>query len=425
MNQPPTITVALDVAEPTGFMLRQRKSILFFTLLLCFAGASAAYTMPSAVFPQTDFPRVVVLIDNGVMPADEMMATITRPVEESLKYIPGSKHIRSSTSRGSAAVNVFFNWGTNMEQAELYVLGRLSEIRSKLPPHAEFAVHRLTFSAFPILGVSLTSKTRSETELWEKARYDIYPRFLRIQGVARINLVGGKVPEYHVIVDPVKLDAYGLTLAQVSQALAATNQFTPAGMHEENHQLYLSVVDNRLRRPEEIPEVVIGWSKTSPVRIRDVAEVRPGEAPQFRIVTADGAESVLLNVYSQPDGNTVGIANALERELELIRRELPPDMKMAFFYDQSQFVREGVRSVWESIILGLILSILVLYAFLRNVAVTAVAAAVIPVCILLTLIGLRLLGMSFNLMTLGGIAACVGLVIDDAIVVVEAIFAKV
>lgn len=409
----------------TALVLRFGKPILFIIVALCMAGVFAGFTMPSSVFPQTDFPRVVILIDNGVIPGDEMMATITRPVEEAMKDIPGTVNIRSATGRGSAAVNVFFDWSTNMEEAEQYVLGRLAQIRNTLPATANVQVHRLTFSAFPILGISMTSQTRSKTDLWETARYDVYPRFLRIEGVARINLVGGRVPEYHVIVDPAKLDANQLTFRQLTQALADTNQFTPAGMHEENHQLYLAVVDNRLHTPQEIEEVVVAWVNQAPVLIRDVAVVRRGEAPQFNRVTADGKDAVLLNIYGQPGCNTVKIADNLQLELERLRHELPPDMKLAFFYDQSQFVREGVRSVWDAIFLGLALSVVVLFVFLRSASATLVTALVIPVTILLTLIGLRLLGMSFNLMTLGGIAAVVGIVIDDAIVVVEAIYAKV
>ncbi|MCY2992792.1 MAG: efflux RND transporter permease subunit [Planctomycetota bacterium] len=404
--------------------MRHRKAILFLTAALCLAGAYSAYVMPASVFPQTDFPRVVILIDNGVMPADEMMATITRPVEEAMKNIPGTANIRSTTGRGSAAVNVFFDWSTDMVQAELYVLGRLAQIRGTLPTTAEFAVQRLTFSAFPIIGISLTSKTRNITELWETARYDLNPRFLRIQGVARVNLVGGRVPEYHVVVDPARLESYRLTLDQVSKALAETNQFTSAGMHEENRQLYLVVVDTRLRNPSEIENVVVAWSGQSPIQVRDIASVRRGCAPQFNIVTADGTEAVLLNVYGQPNSNTVSIAEALQEELKRIRRELPPDIKLAFFYDQSLFVQEGVRSVWECILIGLVLSVLVHYLFLRSLAGALVVGVGIPVTVLVTLVVMRSFHTSFNLMTLGGIAAAIGMVIDDAIVVVEAIHAK-
>jgi len=413
-----------DAADASG-IFRYAKPILFTVVSLSIIGIYCAFTMPSSVFPQTNFPRVVILIDNGVMPADEMMATITRPVEEAMKDIPGTVSIRSTTSRGSAEVNVFFDWSTNMPQAELYVLSRLSQVQTTLPASAVTEVHRLTFTAFPIFGISLTSATRNLTEIWEKATYDIYPRFLRIPGVARIKLVGGRTPEFHVVVDPARVQSHQLTLAQVTKALADENQFTPVGMQEEDYQLYLVVVDDRLRNQEDIENVVVSWSGPSPVRIRDIGTVKPGAAPAFNRVTADGKDAVLLNVYGQPGCNTLQIAEDLRTELDRLQQELPPDMKLTFFYDQSQFVREGVRSVWEAIIIGLGLAVLVLYLFLKSRAATLAAASVVPIIVLLTLIGLRLLGSSFNLMTLGGIAASVGIIIDDAIVVVEAIYVKI
>lgn len=420
-----TYTEHASSSQRGGFVIRHRKGILFISVVACLAGAYAAYRMPAAVFPQTDFPRVVLLVDNGVMPADEMMATITRPIEEAMKDIPGSVSIRSATGRGSAEINVFFDWKTDMVQSELFVLGRLSQIRSTLPPTAAAEVHRLTFAAFPVVGISLTSQSRSISNLWEMARYDIQPRLLRIPGVARIALVGGSVPEYHVVLDPVKIDAFRLTSQQVSDAIANTNRFVPAGMHEEDRQLYLTLVDGRVENASELADIVIGWAGGSPIRVSDVGSIRQGTAPRFNIVTADGVDAVLLNVYSQPDGNTVAIADELEAELGTLKQELPPDVRMAFFYDQSQFVREGVRSVWEAIFIGLALSIVVLYGFLRTLSTTIVTALAIPVTVLVTLAGMHLFGMSFNLMTLGGIAAAIGLVIDDAIVVVEAMYAKV
>ncbi len=415
-----------DMRESRGsFVNHHRKGILFVCLMLCLGGAYSAYTMPSSVFPQTDFPRVVLLIDNGAMPADEMMASITRPIEEAMKDIPGVVNVRSATGRGSAEVNVFFTWHTDMVQAELYVLTRLSQIRSSLPPTVETVVRRLTFSAFPIIGISVTSQSRGITDLWELARYQIKPRFLRIDGVARVDLVGGRVPEYHVVVDPVRLEAYHLTIDQVSDALAKTNMFTSAGMHEENHQLYLTLVDGRVKNASEIEDIAIANVGPSPIRVSDVAAVRRGAAPQFNIVTADGVNAVLLNIRSQPDGNTVAIADALNADLAQLKLELPQDVRLAFFYDQSLFVREGVVSVWESIFFGLALSIVVLYLFLRSVITTLVAAVAIPVTVLITLLGMKLFHMSFNLMSLGGIAAAIGLVIDDAIVAVEAIHAKI
>ena len=403
---------------------RSSLSIVFICAALCLAGAYSAFTISSSVFPQTNFPRVVILVDSGVMPADEMMATITRPIEEAMKDIRGVVTVRSATGRGAAEISVFFTWNVPMIESELYVLSRLSQIRGTLPATAETSVFRLTFSAFPIIGVSLTSNTRGITELWETARYNLKLRFLRIPGVARVDLVGGRTPEYHIVVDPLRLSAARLTLSQITDALTANNFVAPAGMHEENHTLYLTVVDGRLHSIPDIENFVVKSVDGHPVRVRDVARVERGPEPVFNVVTADGESAVLLNVRSQPDGSTLDIAKALRAQLRELKRELPPDMKLAFFYDQSEIVRASVASVWEAILFGLVLSVFILYFFLKNWGTTLVATLVIPVTVLITLLSMKIAGLTFNLMTLGGIAAAIGLVIDDAIVVVEAIHTK-
>jgi CzcA family heavy metal efflux pump len=406
------------------FATRQALPIVFICVALCLAGIYSALNIPSSVFPQTNFPRVVILVDNGVMPADEMMATITRPIEESMKDIPGVTTVRSATGRGSAEISVFFTWKVKMVESELFVFSRLSQIRSALPATAETTVFRLTFSAFPIIGVSLTSTVRSMTELWETARYNLKVRFLRIPGVARVDLVGGRIPEYHIVVDPLLLNAAHLTLSQITDALTNNNLVAPAGMHEENHTLYLTAVDGRVHSIRDIENLLITPVDGHPVRVGDIARVGRGPAPAFNVVTADGEEAVLMNIRSQPDGSTLDIAKALKKLLGEMKQDLPPDMKLAFFYDQSEIVRASVESVWEAIFFGLILSVFILFFFLKNWGTTMVATLVIPVTVLITLLSMKMAGLSFNLMTLGGIAAAIGLIIDDAIVVVEAIHTK-
>jgi len=406
------------------FATRSSLSVVFISVALCLAGIYAALTLASSVFPQTDFPRVVILVDNGVMPADEMMATITRPIEEAMHDIRGVTTVKSATGRGAAEINVFFTWDVDMIQSELYVLSRLSQIRSTLPATAETTVFRLTFAAFPIIGVSLTSDTRDITELWETARYNLKLRFLRIPGVARVDLVGGRAPEYHVVVDPILLGAASLSLQDVIDALEANNLVASAGMHEENHTLYLTVVDGRVHSIREIEEFVVTAVDGHPIRIGDFAAVVRGPEPVFNVVTADGHSAVLLNIRSQPDGSTLRIARDLRRQIAELRQELPPDIKLTFFYDQSEIVRASVGSVWEAIIFGLVLSVLILYFFLKSWDTTLVATTVIPVTVLITLVSMQFTGLTFNLMTLGGIAAAIGLVIDDAIVVVEAIHTR-
>ncbi|MEI6333748.1 MAG: efflux RND transporter permease subunit [Methylococcaceae bacterium] len=428
-----------QASMPSSFAVRHSVSIAFLCLVLCLAGAYAALGMPSSIFPQTDFPRVVILIDNGVMPANEMMATITRPVEEAMKDIPGVRTVRSKTGRGSAEINVFFTWKTDMVQAELFVQGRLAVVQKALPATASSAVWRLTFAAFPVVGLSLTGAHYSLTELWETARYTLQPRLLRIPGVARTGIVGGRAPEYHVIVDPLRLQAVNLSLGQVSDALIRNNLIVPTGMLEEDYKLYLTVVDGRIHTSEDLENLIVSVSGNSPVavtgqpvtttahpvRIKDFASVERMQEPVFNIVTANGVNAVLLNIYSQPDGSTLDIARQLKQELEALKKALPPDMQATVFYDQSLLVGDSIQSVWEAIILGLIFSIAILYVFLKNWGATFIAAVVIPATVLITLLVLRVMDQSFNLMTLGGIAAAIGLIIDDAIVVVEAVHAKI
>ena len=407
------------------FATHHALAIMFISVALCVAGIYAALHMPSSVFPQTDFPRVVILVNNGITPTEEMMANITRPIEQAMKEIPGAMSVRSGTGRGKAEINVFFNSQVDMAQSELYVLGRLAQIRSELPATTSTSVARVTFSIFPIIGVSLTSPTRDITELWEKARYELEPRFLQIPGVARVELTGGRAPEYHVIVDPLRLQAAGLGLSDITGALTKNNLIAPAGMLEENYHLYLTTVDGRVHSAEDIENLFVAVSAGHPVRVRDVARVERGQEPAFTVVTAEGRNAALLNIHSQPDASTLDIAAALQVKLQELQKELPPDMKLAFFYDQSTFVRDSVRSVWEAIIFGLILSVAILYFFLKNWGSVITAVVTIPITVLITLVAMKLLHMSFNLMTLGGIAAAIGLVIDDAIVVVEAMCAKI
>jgi len=407
------------------FATRHALSITFIAVALCLAGIFSALHTPSSVFPQTDFPRVVILVDNGIMPADEMMATVTRPIEEAMKDIPGAVSVRSATKRGSAQINIFFNWRVDMERSELYVLGRLSQIRADLPATAGTEVERVTFSAFPIIGISLTSSNRDITDLWETANYQLKPLFLQIPGVARVEILGGHVPEYHVIVDPLKLQAASLGLSEVSDALTKNNLVAPAGMIEENYHLYLTTVDGRVHSPDDIGNVVIAVRGSHPICVRDVARVERGPAPAFTDITAQGRQAVLLNVQSQPDGSTLDIAASLKTKLQLLRQELPPDMHLSFYYDQSQFVRDSVGSVWDAILFGLILSVFILYFFLKNWGSVWTAIVTIPITVLITFVAMKLANMTFNMMTLGGIAACIGLIIDNAIVVVEAMCVKI
>lgn len=407
-------------ADERYWFTRYAKSLIFLILVLVMAGAYFAFTIPISVFPTTDFPRVLIGVDNGVMPIDQMMVTITRPIEESVNSVPGLQQVRSITSRGSAEVDLFFDWHVDMVTTLQLVDAALSRIRSQLPATAVIQTHRLNFSSFPIIGYSLTSDTVPQTQLWTMATYDLKPRLNRLDGVATVVVQGGQEPEFYITPDPAKLLAASVTVTDILDAVRRTNLIDSPGLMQENHQLYLALVDGQVKDPAQLSQIVIKATPAGiPVRVGDVAAVAPGVKPVYTIVTANGKPAVLLNINRQPGSNTVVVAGEVHAEVDRIRQSLPPGIHIEPFYDQSEIVTASIKSVRDAILIGLVLASIIMVLFLRDWGASAVAALVIPVTVLVTFIALKLLGEGFNLMTLGGLAAAVGLVIDDAIVVVE------
>jgi CzcA family heavy metal efflux pump len=401
----------------------QKRAVLVVIALLCAAGLYAAWRLPSAIFPQTDFPRIVITVDNGVVPAQQTLVSVTRPIEEAMNGIPGITRIRSVTARGSCEVNLFFDWSVDIKQSLQLVQARLSQLTAQLPPPAEIRrVDRLTFAVFPVAGYSLTSETRDPGSLRDVANLVVRPRLARLPGVAAVSVAGGQVREYQAVIDPRRLAARGVSIQQVVDAVKNSNIIASPGLIEENHQLELALVSGQALTFDELNSIVIATVNNSPVKLEDVATVGQGVEPQYTIVTADGRPAVLLNVDRQPDANTVTVVDELTAELKAVRPLLPKDVQISTFYDQSLIVRESMKSVRDAILLGLLLSVVILYAFLRNWGTTFVAILVIPVTVLVTFLAMWLVGLSFDLMTLGGVAAAIGLVIDDAIVVVENIY---
>ncbi|HYM08020.1 MAG TPA: efflux RND transporter permease subunit, partial [Terriglobales bacterium] len=394
--------------------------MIFLILTLALLGGYLAFTIPVAVFPATNFPRILIAVDNGVMPTDQMMVTITRRLEEGMNSVPGLLDVRSITSRGSAEIDLFFDWNVDMFQTLQYVNAAISRVQPELPPTATVVANRLTFASFPIIGYSLTSATVPQTQLWEMATYDIKPRLNRLDGVSTVLVQGGQEPEFHIQPDASKLLAAGVTVTDILDTMRRTNLIDSPGLFERNHQLVLALVSAQVRTPQQIADIVIKNTPAGvPVRVGDVATVAPGVKPVYTIVTANGKPAVLLNINRQPDSNTLRVADEVHAQVEQIKKSLPPGIEIRPFYDQSIIVSDSIKSVRDAILLGLVLASIILVVFLRDWGTSVVAGLVIPVTIAVTFIALKLLGESFNLMTLGGLAAAVGLVIDDAIVVVE------
>ena len=402
------------------WIAQHSRPIIFLIITLALLGAYLAFTIPIAVFPSTNFPRVLIAVDNGVMPIDQMMVTVTRPIEEAVNSVPGLLTVRSTTSRGSAEVDLFFSWNVDIFQTLQYVNAAISRVQPELPPTATIQANRLTFAAFPVIAYSITSDTTPQTQLWEMATYEMKPRLNRLEGVSTVIIQGGQEPEFQIMPDPAKLMAASVTVSDILDSVRRTNLIDSPGLLERNHQLYLGLVNGQVQTPEQIAhEVVKNTPGGAPVRIGDIAEVTPGVKPVYTVVTANGKPAVLLNINRQPDGNTVQVADEVHREIESIRKTLPPGIQIEPFYDQSIIVNESIKSVRDAILLGLVLASAILVLFLRDWGTSLVAGLVIPVTIMVTFIALKAMGETFNLMTLGGLAAAVGLVIDDAIVVVE------
>jgi CzcA family heavy metal efflux pump len=406
--------------EMPHWTARHGKPIIFVILTLVAVGIYLALTIPVAVFPETNFPRIVIGVDNGVFPIDQMLVTVTKPIEEAVNTVPGLDHLWSITSRGTAEVDLFFAWKVDMYRTLELVNAAMARVQSTLPPTAKITANRLTFAAFPIMGYSLTSDTVSQDKLWEMANYDLKPRLNRQEGVSSVVVQGGKVPEFEVRPDPAKLVQSATTVPNILDAIARSNMIDSPGLIEANHQLVLSLVSGQAKTAKDIENIVIKTTPAgAPLRVGDVAAVNSSVMPVYTAVTANAKPAVLLNIYRQPDSNTVNVADAVHTEIENLLKEIPKGIDLRPFYDQSELVRESIKSVRDAIVIGLILASLIMVLFLRDWGTSLVAGLVIPATIAVTFIALRVMGQTFNLMTLGGLAAAVGLVIDDAIVVVE------
>ena len=416
---------AIGIAPRPGghkpfWLARSTRTIFFFAAVLTVAGIYLAFKVPISVFPETNFPRVIVAVDNGVMPVEQMEVTITRPIEDAVNSVPGLETVRSTTGRGSAEVSLFFNWNVDMVAELQLVDSALSTVRQSLPATASITTRRLTFASFPVLGYCLTSDTVPQTRLWEIATYNLKPPLNRVAGVSTVLVQGGQVPEFHVVPNLALMQAAAVTVPDLVSAIEASNIVDSPGLYEANHQLILGLVGAQVHDIDGIRQLVVKTTLSgAPVRVADVATVEDSTLPVYTSVSANGKKAVLVSLMRQPTSNTVAVADAVASQIAKLRKDLPEGVKLELFYDQSQPVRDAISSVRDAIFIGLVLACIILFFFLRDWTSSLIAGLVIPVTIAVTFVVLWMMGESFNLMTLGGLAAAIGLVIDDAIVVVE------
>ncbi len=376
--------------------------------------------LPVTLFPHIDYPRVVVSIDAGERDAEQMAADITRPSEIALRQVPGVRQIRSTTSRGSAEIALTFGWGDDMVAATQATQGAMATMLPDFPVGTRFSVRRSDPTIFPVLGISLTSTKRDGVSLAQIANLRLRPVLTTVDGVAGVDVLGGAAPELEVEIDPARLQALGLTVTDVTNALGAANTVAAVGKIEDKHRLYLALVENRLANESDIGSIPVKSGNTlgaGVVTLGQVATVRRAPAPAWTKVTSNGADAVLLNIRQTPTADAVALVK--EVNSRIASAGLPSDVKVSSFYDQSELVTGAANSVRDAILLGAVLAGLVLFVFLRSWRLMVITAALLPAVLAATCLALYALHMSFNMMTLGGMAAAVGLVVDDAVVMLE------
>jgi multidrug efflux pump subunit AcrB len=399
---------------------RHRPALLVVAVALAAAGLVAVMKLPVGLFPVTSFPRIRIEVDAGAMPARQMLIDVTQPLERAARAVPGVLDVESTTSRGSAEIFVDFPWGSDMNQALLSVQTAFAQQLPELPPGTTYEAIQMSPNVLmPFVSYALISDSDPATTLRRVAEYQIAPRLTGIAGIRRVGVLGGQTPEIQVHLTPQRLQAYGLTLSDVSQAISATNSITAVGRLEDNDLLYLAINNNAFTSLQSVREVAIRTGNGGIVHLADLARVDLGTVPQWLIVNDNGKPAVTVDVYQQDSADSLSLAKAVDESLAAFMQTQPKSIQIYKWYDQTELVRSSIRAMEEAILIGIFLAAIVVFAFLRNWRVALVAMAVVPLSVLVAVLLLYLLGMTFNIMTLGGVAAAIGLLIDDAIVMIE------
>jgi len=403
------------------FCRRNSRALLLITSALTLAGLVSLFQLPSNIYPELTFPRIVVLVHAGDLSPDATLLTVTRPIEEQVGTVPGARRVRSRTIRGGAEISVLFSDGTDMQQSLQLVQARVNESRSALPPEAEIEVERLTPNVFPILSLILNGNV-PDADLNDYAVYNLRPAISRVPGVGRVNVDASDTREISVILDPQKVLAHRLSLPDIAERLRATNSVTSVGRLDSNYQQFLVLTNSQFKSPEEIENTVVSADPESPVRLRDIAVVREGTADRRTLVTGNGQPAAILNITRQIDGNITSVADGVKSLALHSQNIIAATLHLSVVYDLAEFVNESVASVRDAILIGGFLAIVILFLFLHHARITIVAAVSLPLTVVATFFFVKILGGTLNLMSLGGLAIAIGLVIDDSVVIVENIY---
>lgn len=398
------------------------KNPLAVTLVIIIMGGMFAYTkLQTSLFPEITFPKIKVIADAGLQPVNKMMVTVTKPLEDAIKQIPDLDHVRSTTSRGSCEVSAFLDWNANVDLSQQRIESKINEIKNALPPDVQITVEKMNPSILPVMGYTLESKSKSPIELKLLANYTIKPYLSQVTGVSEVRVIGGKTKEFWLSLNTRKMSALSLTPDSISNALLQTNFLRSNGYLTDYRFMYLTVTDAMVHSKEDIENIVIDNAGKRIILLKDIADVNIEQAIEYTKINANGKEGILVAVIKQPNANLVDLSAKMEEKIKSLTAILPKDVSIHPYYIQADFVNDSVHSVKDSLWIGLLLAIIVAVIFLRSLKASATILLTIPITLCLTLIIIYAIGYTFNIMTLGAIAAAIGLIIDDAIVVVEQI----
>jgi CzcA family heavy metal efflux pump len=404
-----------------NYFSRYRNPITVVLAMIIVGGVLAYQHLQVSLFPEITFPKIKIIAEAGLQPVNKMMITVTQPLENAIKQVPGLQVIRSTTSRGSCEISAFMDWNTDIDLARQNIESRINEARNLLPPGVQITVEKMNPSILQVMGYTLESNTRSPIALKMLATYTIKPFLSQVQGVARIDIMGGKTKEYWVELDQQKMIQLSVTPRMISDALAQTDFLLSNGYLSDYRRLYLTVTDATMHGPADLQQVVISNNQKRVLRLGDVAKVEVHEAVEYVRINANGRDAVLLGIIRQPDANLIALSSEVEAKVKALQHILPPDVSLKPFYIQADFVNDSIRSVSDALWVGILLAIIVAIIFLRSAKASFTILITIPVTLAFTLVVLYAVGYTFNIMTLGAIAASIGLIIDDAIVVMEQI----
>jgi CzcA family heavy metal efflux pump len=403
------------------FFLTYKNPLSVAIFLIILGGVLAYSKLQTALFPEITFPKIKIIADAGEQPVDQMMLTVTRPLELAIKKVPELITIRSATSRGSCEISAFMDWNADIDIGQQRVESKINEIRNKLPAGIDITVERMNPSILPVIGYTLEGKGRTPIDLKYLATYTIKPFLSQVEGVSEIRVIGGKEKEFWVELDQGKMSSLGLTPEKITNVLAETDFIKSNGFLADYRMLYLTVTDLMLKDISQLENLVIKNDNKRIITLKDIARIRIREAKEYVKINANGRQSILIAVVKQPSSNLIDLSDRMSSKISDLRKILPSGVNIQPYYIQADFVNNTVRSVSDAMWIGLLLAIIVVILFLRSFKASAAVLLTIPVTLLLTLVVLYATGQTLNIMTLGAIAAAIGLVIDDAIVVVEQI----